>query len=45
MLICDNGVMREMTPNKEDIGNNLPPPDEVISESDALPILLGGDSI
>ena len=26
MLICDNGVIREMTPEEVDYGNNLPDP-------------------
>lgn len=35
MLICDNGVIREMTQQEIDFGNNLPDPnDPLATESD-----------
>lgn len=41
MLICDNGVIREMTPEEEEVANNLPDPSEVINVDEAFNILIG----
>lgn len=41
MLICDNGVIREMTAEEEAMGENLPDPNDIISEEEAFKILLG----
>ena len=34
MLICDNGNIREMTPEEEYIANNLPDPNEPDAEAE-----------
>lgn len=45
MQICDNGVMRDMTPEEEELANNLPNPEDVVTVEDkaeAYDILMGG---
>lgn len=44
MQICDNGIIREMTPEEEDIANNLPDPETVISKDEAFDILMGEEN-
>jgi len=47
MLICDNGVMREMTEEEEYLANHMPDPNEQTTDADkaeAFDILLGGAS-
>ena len=41
MLICDNGVIREMTPEEIERYNNLPDPNQQITDTEALDILIG----
>lgn len=41
MLICDNGVIREMTAEEKVMGENLPDPNDIISEEEAFKILMG----
>ena len=41
MLICDNGIIREMTPEEEEIANNMPNPNDVLSKDEAYDILVG----
>lgn len=41
MLICDNGIIREMTAEEETMGENLPNPEDIISEEEAFKILMG----
>ena len=44
MLICDNGLIREMTPEEEYVAEHLPNPEEQISVEDALNILTGEEN-
>lgn len=41
MLICDNGVIREMTKEEEEMFNNLPDPSQTIGKDEAYDILVG----
>lgn len=41
MLICDNGVIREMTQEEIEALENLPDPTTVISKEEAYDILTG----
>lgn len=41
MLICDNGVIREMTEDEIEALNNLPDPQSVIDKTEAYDILVG----
>ena len=43
MLICDNGVIREMTPEEIEMANNLPDPKSIISKEEAYDILVGDE--
>lgn len=42
MLICDNGVIREMTEIEEYTAEHLPDPTEQVSDEELLKILTGG---
>jgi|GEM_PF-5226692 len=44
MLICDNGLIREMTKEEKRIADNLPNPNEQVTDADkaeAFEILMG----
>ena len=41
MLICDNGIIREMTETEEYTAEHLPDPEEVASAEELLSILTG----
>lgn len=42
MLICDNGVIREMTEEEMEISNNMPDMDEIATSDEILNIIFGG---
>ena len=44
MLICDNGVIREMTAEEEAMVENLPEPSTVVSKEEAFDILMGEEN-
>ena len=44
MLICDNGVIREMTETEEYTAEHLPDPTEQASDEELISIILGGES-
>lgn len=41
MLICDNGIIREMTETEEYTAENLPNPEDMASTDELLGILTG----
>ena len=43
MLICDNGVIREMTEEEEYTAENLPNPEDGATAEELLAILTGGE--
>lgn len=44
MLICDNGVIREMTPEEIKMVSNLPDHESIISKDEAFDILMGEEN-
>ena len=43
MKICDNGTIREMTPEEEAIAENLPDPTDMpVDDTELLGIIIGG---
>lgn len=44
MLICDNGVIREMTAEEIEMVSNLPDPESNISKEEAYGILVGDEN-
>ena len=43
MKICDNGTIREMTPDEEEIAENLPDPTNMpADDAELLRIIMGG---
>lgn len=43
MIICDNGVYREATPEEQAVWENTPPPEELvlIEKAEAFDIIFG----
>ena len=41
MLICDNGIIREMTPEEEYIANHIPDPEDIATAEEIVEILTG----